>query len=57
MPGVGEPPGRTDGPSMRARPSSAARSPPFEASTAQITTTSPTSMMRPWMKSFTAVAM
>ena len=57
MPGVGEPPGRTDGPSMRARPSSATSSPPFDSRTAQITTTSPTSMMRPWMKSLMAVAM
>ena len=57
MPGVGVPPGIMDGPSMRARLSSATINPPLEARTAQITATRPTSMMRPWMKSFTAVAM
>ena len=53
MPGVFD----TAGSSIRARPSSAAMKPPWPFSTAAMTATMPKSMMMPWMKSFTAVAM
>ena len=40
-----------------ARPLREAMKPPLLAITAQMTATMPNSMMMPWMKSFTAVAM
>ena len=46
----------TEGSVMRASPSSDAANPPLEESTAEMTATSPPSMIMPCMKSLIAVA-